>query len=66
MTRGEIVAALIAFTVIGGFVVAACIHDLVVRELGALAVLQAGGIVFVLSGPAISYVQAIRELRRRR
>ena len=65
MTRREIVASLTAFTIIGGVVVAACVRSLVVRELGAMALLPAAGILFVVVAVGVSWVRAIRELRRR-
>jgi len=65
MTRREIFASLTAFTVIGGAIVAVCVRDLV-REHGVWSLFSAGCILFVVSGVGISYIQAIRELRRRR
>ena len=65
MTRGEIFASLIAFTVIGGAIVAVCVRDLIFRELGVMSLLPSGTILFVVVVVAVSYVQAIRELRRR-
>ena len=65
MTRREIFASLIAFTVIGGAILAVCIRDLVVRDSGAMALPPIVGILFVVSAVGVSYVPAIRELRRR-
>ena len=65
ITRSEIIASLIASTVIGGVVVAACVRSLVVRDLGAMAFLPASGILFVVAALGVCYVKAIRELRRR-
>ena len=79
MTRREIFASLIAFTVIGNAIVAVCIRDLVfyIRDLvfhdcgapesGALALLvPAMGLLFVVVGVGVSFVQAIEEFRRRK
>ena len=79
MTRREIFASLIVFTVIGGAIVAVCIRDLdfrirdlVINNCGALAfdalalLVPATGILFVVVGVGVSFVQAIREFRRRR
>ena len=79
MTRREIFALLIAFTVIGGAIVAVCIrnlgfcicglvlHDCSVLAFAALALLvPAAGILFVVVGVGVSFIQAIREFRRRR
>lgn len=65
MTRKEIFASLIAFTVIGGAIVAVCVRDLVARERGAMALVSIAAILFVVSGVGVSYARAIRELRRR-
>ena len=78
MTRREIFASLISFIVIGGSIVAVCIgklffcirnlvfHDCSTPAFGALALLvPAAGILFVVVGVGISFVQAIRELRGR-
>jgi hypothetical protein len=64
MTRSEIIATLIAFTVVGGVVVAGCICSLIFKPNG-IELYYAGVIVFVLFGVAISWVQAIGELRQR-
>ena len=79
MKRGEIFATLLAFTVIGGAIVAVFIHKLVfcIRDLashdcgspafGALALLLlTTGILIVVVGVGVSSAQAIRELRRRK
>src|SRR5216117_2004935 len=55
MTRREIIASLIAFTVIGGVVVAACVRSLVVRDLGAMAFLPVSGILFVVAALGVCY-----------
>ena len=65
MTRREIFAMLIALTVIGGFIIAVCVRDLVVRDRGAMAVFSVAAILFVLATVGVSYFRAIRELRRR-
>ena len=79
MTRKKIFATLIAFTVIGGSIVAVCIGklvfcicDLVFHDCGALAfsalalLVPAAGILFVVVGVGVSCIQAIRELSRRK
>ena len=65
-TRREIFASLIAFTIIGGTIVAVCIRDLAFRELGGMALLPAASILFVVATVTVIYLQAIRVLRRRR
>ena len=78
MTRREIFATLIAFTVIGGAIVAVCIgrlvvciRDLVLNDCGTLAfgalalLVPAAGILFVVVGVGVSFIQAFREFRRR-
>ena len=65
MTRGEINATGIAFSVIGGLIVGVSIRELVVRPLGLRTALPVSVIVFIVTGIAMTYVQAIRELRRR-
>ena len=79
MTRREIFASLIAFTVIGGSIVAvsigksvSCIRDLVLNDCGTLAfgalalLVPAAGILFVVVGVGVSFIQAIQEFSRRR
>jgi hypothetical protein len=66
MTRGEIVASLTAFTVIGGAIVGVCIRDLAVLDLGVMALLWFAAILFVVVGIGVSYVRALGELRRRK
>ena len=65
MTRREIYSTLIAFTLIGGCIIAVCVSDLVVRDLGAMAVFSVAAIPFILVTVGITYFRAIRELRRR-
>ena len=65
MTRAEIRATLIAFTAIGTAIVAGSIYQLAQMGLGALALVPAAGILFVSVVVVTSYIQAIRELRRR-
>ena len=65
MTPGEINAILIVFSVIGGLIVGVSIRELVVRPLGLRTALPVSVIVFIVAGTAITYAQAIRELRRR-
>jgi hypothetical protein len=65
MTRGEIIATLIAFTVIGGVMVVGCVCSLIFKPNG-IELYYAGVIAFVLFGVATSWVQAIGELRQRR
>jgi hypothetical protein len=65
MTRREIYSMLIAFTVIGGFIIAMCVRDLVVRDRGTMAVLSVADILFILMAVGVTCVRAIRELRRR-
>jgi hypothetical protein len=67
MTRGDIVATLTAFTIIGGAVVAGCVRSLfVIGEFGIMWLIPAAGILFVAAGVGVTWIQAIRELRRRR
>ncbi len=65
MTRFEIGASLVGMTAIGGVVLAACIHRLVVQQFGAAAIFPLACIVAILVVTGTSYVAAIRELRRR-
>ena len=57
---------LIAFTVMGGSILAARARELIAPGRGALAALSAAGALFILAMVSVSYYQAIRELRRRR
>jgi hypothetical protein len=66
MTRREIALSLTVFTIIGTAVVIACIQDLVVRDLGTMAIIPLGGVLFVSVIVGVIFVQAIRELRRRK
>ena len=63
MTRPEIYSVLIAFTVIGGFIITVCVGDLAFRHGGALSL---AGILFAVTVVGVTYFRAIRELRRRR
>jgi hypothetical protein len=67
MTRGEIVAALIAFTLIGGAIGAKASYDILTwHEWSAWMLLwPAPAVVFVVAAVGTAYVQAIGELRRR-
>ena len=78
MTRREIFATLLAFTVIGGAIVVVfirklvfCIRDLASHDCGSLAfgalalLLLTAGILIVVVGVGVSFVQAIQEFRRR-
>ena len=65
MTRREIFATMIAFTVIGALIIAVCVRDLVVRDRGAMALFSVAAIIFVLTTVGVTCVRAVRELRRR-
>jgi hypothetical protein len=63
MTRAEIYSVLIAFTVIGGFIIAVSVGDMVFRHGGVLSL---AGILFAVTVVGVTYFRAIRELRRRK
>ena len=65
MTRREIFASLIAYSVIGGAFVAVCVHDLHFRDFDVMALMPAAFIMFAVVLTGVIFVQAIRELRRR-
>lgn len=62
----EIVMSLIAFTIIGGVVLTACICRLVSDHSGAMTMLPVVVILFVVIVLGFGYVRGVRELRRRR
>jgi len=66
MTRREIVTALALFTGIGVAVAAACIHSVLHSNDAFGRLVPAAGVLFVASIIVLFYVQAFRELRRRR
>jgi hypothetical protein len=65
MTRREIFATMIAFTVIGALIIAANVRDLAVRDRGAMALFSLAAILFVLATVGVTCFRAVRELRRR-
>jgi len=66
MTRGDIIATLIAFTLIGGVIVSFSIYSFIRSDSGLARLFSASGALFTVSVVIITYVQALRELRRRR
>src|SRR5437879_3044553 len=67
MTNREIISSIVAFAVIGGFIIIACIVS-AMRSSGSvvLVVWNAIGMLFVATILACSVPQAVAELRRRR
>lgn len=65
MTRRDIVSALAAFTVIGGFLLVASAVALLRTAWGWLSLIPAAGMGFVVAAVTLVYVRLIGELRRR-
>ena len=66
MTNREIVSSIVAFAVIGGFIIIACMR-LAIRSGGTVFVVwNSIGVLFVTTILVRSIPQAVAELRRRR
>jgi hypothetical protein len=66
MTRGDIIATLIAFTLVAGVIVTVSIYSLIQSDSGLARLLAASGILVTVGVVIVTYVQALREVRRRR